>query len=104
MVALSLSLCSESVNVIGAHLDWLACSGHASGGKTSHRAGGIAIDRTLRCHHCGDVIGVYEPMIMLADGQARNTSRATEPLGREPVGECYHRACYSQAHGQDHRE
>jgi hypothetical protein len=58
------------------------------------------MDRTLRCHQCRDVIGVYEPMIVLADGQARNTSRAAEPDDREPVGECYHRACFTQVHGE----
>jgi hypothetical protein len=60
--------------------------------------------RTLRCQHCGDVIGVYEPVVVLSDGQTRDTSRAAEPDHGEPVGECYHRACYSQAHGQDRRE
>jgi hypothetical protein len=59
------------------------------------------MDRTVRCHHCEDVIGVYEPMIVLADGQARSTSRAAEPDHGEPVGECYHRACYTQVHGQN---
>ena len=50
------------------------------------------MDKTFRCHHCADVIGVYEPMIVLTDGQARSTSRATEQGDREPVGECYHSA------------
>jgi len=56
---------------------------------------------TLRCHHCEDVIGVYEPMIVLTDGQARNTSRAVEQDGRGLIGKCYHHACYAEAHGQD---
>jgi len=56
---------------------------------------------TLRCRHCEDVIGVYEPMIVLSDGQARNTSRAAEPDERGLGGECYHHACYTQAHGQN---
>ncbi len=59
------------------------------------------MDRTWRCHHCEDVIGVYEPMIVLADGQARNTSRAVEQDGWGLIGECYHHACYAEAHGQD---
>jgi hypothetical protein len=25
------------------------------------------MDKTSRCHHCQDVIGVYEPMIVLTD-------------------------------------
>jgi hypothetical protein len=59
------------------------------------------MNRTLRCHHCEDVIGVYEPMIVLTDGQARNTSRAAEQDNGPLVGECYHHACNTQAHGQD---
>lgn len=58
------------------------------------------MNRTLRCHHCDDVIGVYEPMVVLTDGQARNTSRAAEQDDREPVGECYHQACYTQVGGE----
>jgi hypothetical protein len=58
------------------------------------------MSRTLRCHRCDDVIGVYEPMIVLTDGRARNTSRAAEQDDREPVGECYHDACYTQVHGE----
>ena len=58
------------------------------------------MDSRLRCHHCEDVIGVYEPMIVLTDGQARNTSRAAEPDERGFRGECYHRACFTQVHGE----
>jgi hypothetical protein len=58
------------------------------------------MNRKLRCHHCDDVIGVYEPMIVLTDGQARNTSRAAEPDERGSRGECYHRACFTQVHGE----
>jgi hypothetical protein len=38
-------------------------------------------------------------MIVLADGQARSTSRAAEQQIDEQVGECYHHACYAQARG-----
>jgi hypothetical protein len=60
------------------------------------------MDGTLRCHHCKDVIGAYEPMIVLAGGDARTTSRAAARDGGKPVGECYHRACYAQMRGNDH--
>ncbi len=57
--------------------------------------------RTLRCQHCQLVIGVYEPMIVLTDGEARSTSRAAERDSGDPLDECYHRSCYAQAYGQD---
>ena len=58
------------------------------------------MNTTPRCQHCEDVIGVYEPMIVLSDGRARDTSRAAEPGGAGPIGECYHHACYGKAHGE----
>jgi hypothetical protein len=47
----------------------------------------------LRCRHCGDVIGVYEPLMMIEDHEARETSCAAQP-DLPPHGEYYHRACY----------
>ena len=58
------------------------------------------MDGTLRCRHCGDVIGVYEPMIVLCNGHARRTSRAAEPDVGEELGEYYHHACYVRVHGE----
>ncbi len=52
----------------------------------------------LRCVHCGDVIGVYEPLIALAGGRARETSLAAEAAPADCTADCYHRACY-----EDHR-
>ncbi|HEY7932509.1 MAG TPA: hypothetical protein VID48_01680 [Solirubrobacteraceae bacterium] len=59
------------------------------------------MNRTLRCQYCKDVIGVYEPMIVRADGEARKTSRATEPDNTGPIGQCYHDACYVRAREQE---
>jgi hypothetical protein len=50
----------------------------------------------LRCHHCGEVIGVYEPLVGVLDGQAYETSRALEPSCADRGGELYHRACYER--------
>jgi hypothetical protein len=48
-----------------------------------------------RCAYCGDVIGVYEPAVVVLDGAAhRMTSRAAEPDVVERASERYHRACY----------
>jgi hypothetical protein len=59
---------------------------------------------TPRCRHCEDVIGVYEPMIVLHDGHARETSRAAEGDDSLHLGACYHRACFTQDLGDPRAE
>jgi len=54
------------------------------------------MSEALRCEHCGEVIGVYEPLVALIDGCARETSRALEPETASRRGDCYHRACYER--------
>lgn len=56
------------------------------------------MDELAKCRHCGDVIGVYEPMIVLAEGEARKTSRLNED---DTAGDCFHHACFVQAHGDE---
>jgi len=51
--------------------------------------------RLPSCAHCGDVIGVYEPMVMLTGGEELQTSYAAQP-DLSPHGEYYHRACHAQ--------
>ena len=53
------------------------------------------MQQPMRCARCGDVIGIYEPLVLLADGLARTTSAASEPRVGEEPGEHFHRACYS---------
>ena len=48
----------------------------------------------LRCAHCGDVIGVYEPLVAFAGQRARETSVAAESLSADGAADYYHRACY----------
>lgn len=48
----------------------------------------------VRCDHCADVIGVYEPMVAVFEGEARETSRAAEPAIGAQAAERYHRSCY----------
>ena len=48
-----------------------------------------------RCRQCGDLIGVYEPLIVLADGHPRETSRAAYPNAGDSV-QCFHRHCYEE--------
>jgi hypothetical protein len=54
-------------------------------------------DRLL-CEVCGDVIGAYEPMIVLAEAHARRTSRAAERAAGGPVGSCFHDSCFARAY------
>jgi hypothetical protein len=49
----------------------------------------------VSCALCGEVIGVYEPMVVVVDGQVRETSQAAEDAAAEAVAAVrYHRACY----------
>ena len=48
----------------------------------------------LICDHCHELIGVYEPIVVVSDGEARETSRAAEPAIASEPGKCYHRDCY----------
>ncbi len=51
----------------------------------------------VSCAHCGDVIGVYEPMVVVIDGQAQETSQAAISELTEVAGAIYyHRACYEK--------
>jgi hypothetical protein len=52
------------------------------------------MSKALRCRRCDEVIGAYEPLVVLVDGQARETSRAAEPDLQGSAGECYHGACF----------
>ena len=47
-----------------------------------------------RCALCGDVIGSYEPMILVEDGEPRKTSPSAKRDRDRQAGECYHAACY----------
>ncbi|HZO77033.1 MAG TPA: hypothetical protein VFB39_03255 [Solirubrobacteraceae bacterium] len=50
-----------------------------------------------RCEWCGDVIGVYDPLVHVAGQTARRTSRAAEPDVADFDGRIYHDACYQLA-------
>jgi peptide subunit release factor RF-3 len=49
----------------------------------------------LRCTHCGDVIGVYEPLIVRVGDDVRETSRAADPEVPVPAAEHFHRDCFT---------
>jgi hypothetical protein len=52
-----------------------------------------------RCRHCGDVIGVYEPVIVLVDGDPLSASRAVVH-GTLRGAPCFHETCFSRARAQ----
>ncbi len=53
----------------------------------------------ITCDHCAEVIGVYEPAVVVTDGEPRETSRAAEPTIGSVPGERYHQACYVERLG-----
>lgn len=55
----------------------------------------------LMCDHCADAIGVYEPVVVVIEEKARETSRAAEPMIAAQPGERYHRACYLERFGPE---
>jgi hypothetical protein len=59
----------------------------------------IAVDTTecCLCEVCGEVIGVYEPLVMCTSREERTTSRAAEPELSLGDGVCYHRECHAEA-------
>jgi hypothetical protein len=50
----------------------------------------------MRCGHCGEVIGIYEPLVLAHGGLVRATSVAGEPRIAAEPGERFHRACYAE--------
>ncbi|HTZ87831.1 MAG TPA: hypothetical protein VL988_04900 [Solirubrobacteraceae bacterium] len=50
----------------------------------------------LRCEHCRDVIGVYEPVVTMIDGEPLRTSRAVA-LGHLRGAPCFHEGCFKRS-------
>jgi hypothetical protein len=55
----------------------------------------------LRCHRCSDVIGVYEPMVVLRNGIPVRTSRAAAAIERAPGELCFHVDCFTSLHADE---
>jgi hypothetical protein len=53
--------------------------------------------KAMRCRACGDVIGYYEPLVLLESTGTRDTSVAAEPEIRVASGQRFHRGCYTSA-------
>lgn len=65
----------------------------ASQGRLQNVSMRGASDR-CRCQHCGDVIGVYEPMVVRGPSGATRTSLAAQPELVRTEMACFHQACY----------
>jgi hypothetical protein len=52
----------------------------------------------IHCDRCREVIGVYEPMVAVIDGEAVTTSRAARVKLPRPSRR-YHRSCFVEADG-----
>ena len=57
----------------------------------------------FRCQGCGEVIGVYEPLVVYDGSGAHTTSRAAEPDLRASAAACYHRDCYATVEQPERR-
>jgi hypothetical protein len=53
----------------------------------------------VRCDHCGDVIGVYEPLVTVRDGRRLETSLLNSPELGPAGGACWHRECFERRGG-----
>lgn len=62
--------------------------------------GVLALSKTgsgrLRCARCRDVIGVYEPYVMVDEETISVSSLAADPIGAERHPTLYHLACYEE--------
>jgi hypothetical protein len=54
-----------------------------------------------RCQHCGEIIGVYEPLVLVREGAPHTTSIAAEARLFPTVHACYHGACYEHRASSD---
>lgn len=57
------------------------------------------MDRQWRCAYCGEIVGVYEPMVVLLPSGSRATSRAAELDLKEVPEASFHEACFESARG-----
>ena len=53
----------------------------------------VCLMSRVLCVVCGDVIGVYEPLIVVGSGPMRSSSLAREPGLRSRSGELAHFGC-----------
>jgi hypothetical protein len=54
------------------------------------------MDQPMRCRRCGDVIGYYEPVVLITQERAHLTSAAAEPQIAKRHELLFHQACYAE--------
>jgi hypothetical protein len=79
-----------------AHRAWTTISFVIPGGSER-------LDRQL-CGYCGDVIGVYEPLILRLPSEDHRTSLLAEPDLFPTAHACYHELCYERGVAADRGE
>ena len=57
----------------------------------------------LRCQHCSDLIGVYEPLVVLEDGVPVRTSRAAAASQPLDTRSCFHAECFDSRNASEER-
>jgi hypothetical protein len=67
---------------------------HPDAGVGQHER--VVVEQPMRCGRCGEVIGIYEPLVLAHEGLVRATSVAGEPRIAAEPGERFHRACYAE--------
>jgi hypothetical protein len=50
----------------------------------------------VRCQHCREVIGAYEPMVALVEDVPVQISRSVAEAEQLAGGRCYHTSCFTQ--------
>jgi hypothetical protein len=53
----------------------------------------------LRCDRCRDVIGAYEPVVALLEGNPVRVSRAAAEDRQLAGGPCFHEGCFNGGAG-----
>jgi hypothetical protein len=57
----------------------------------------VGLAQSMRCRLCDEVIGVYEPLVVLLDGVPRRTSRPVAEA-EQLIAPCFHADCFAE-HG-----
>jgi len=53
----------------------------------------------MRCDHCREIIGVYEPMIVRIEDEDHRTSQAADPSRALEAHQRFHSDCYVELNG-----